>query len=104
MAKVDYAYPIESLHGKVSKAHQTGFAKRKDTDAKYTQTYTPRNVTPSSNELQARAKFAAAAKATRTRLQDPSQAAADQVAFAQQNRYKTLYGFVFAQVYNSANN
>lgn len=40
MAKVDYNYPIEALHGKVKRTHSVGFAMRKETGAKYTQTYT----------------------------------------------------------------
>lgn len=40
MAKVDYTYPIEALHGKVKRTHSVGFAMRKETGAKYTQTYT----------------------------------------------------------------
>lgn len=103
MAKVDYNFPVEALHGKVQKTHNVGFAKRKDTGVNFTQTYTSRSHTPSENELSARAKFSAAAKATRARLQDPKQAATDQVAFQQQHKYKTLYGFVFNLVYNSQN-
>ena len=40
MAKVDYNYPIEALHGKVKRTHSVGFAMRKETGAKYAQTYT----------------------------------------------------------------
>lgn len=40
-------------------------------------------------------KFKACVKATRARLLDAQQSAADKVAFAQQTRYKTLYQFVF---------
>ena len=51
-------------------------------------------------ELQHRAKFAAVCSATRSRMADPSQAAADMAAFKAQTKYKTLYRYVFRQEWN----
>ena len=48
-----------------------------------------------------RAKFAAVAAATRSRMADPSQAAADMMAFKAQTKYKTLYRYVFRQEWNA---
>ena len=99
MAKVDYAYPVEALHGKVKKTHTVGFALRKETGCKFTQTYTSRIAAPSEAQNEAQQKFTAAVKATRVRLADASKQAQDIVAFKKQSKYKTLYGYVFSQVY-----
>ena len=99
MAKVDYAYPVEALHGKVKKTHRVGFALRKDTGCKFTQTFTPRTAAPSEAQNEVQQKFTAAVKATRLRLADASKQAQDIVAFKKQSKYKTLYGYVFSQVY-----
>lgn len=99
MAKVDYAYPVEALHGKVKKTHTVGFALRKETGCKFTQTYTSRTAAPTEAQNEVQKKFAAAVKATRVRLADASKQAQDIVAFKKQSKYKTLYGYVFSQVY-----
>lgn len=99
MAKVDYAYPVEALHEKVKKTHTVGFALRKETGCKFTQTYTSRTAAPTEAQNEAQKKFAAAVKATRVRLADASKQAQDIVAFKKQSKYKTLYGYVFSLVY-----
>lgn len=99
MAKVDYSYPVEALHGKVKKSHTVGFALRKDSGAKYTQTYTHTLTAPSEAQTEVQQKFATAVRATRTRMADASKQAADLIAFKKQSKYKTLYGYVFSQVY-----
>lgn len=101
MAKVDYAYPVEALHGKVKKIHSVGFALRKETGAKYTQTYSHTLSAPSEAQSEAQTKFATAVKATRTRMADASKQAQDLLAFRKQSKYKTLYGYVFSQVYGA---
>ncbi len=52
-------------------------------------------------ECNHRMKFAAVCAATRSRMADPSQAAADMVAFKAQTKYKTLYHYVFRQEWNA---
>ena len=99
MAKVDYTYPVEALHGKVKKSHTVGFALRKDSGAKYTQTYTHTLTAPSEAQTEVQQKFATAVKAARVRMADASKQAADLIAFKKQSKYKTLYGYVFSQVY-----
>ncbi len=99
MAKVDYAYPVEALHGKVNKTHTVGFALRKDSGAKYTQTYTHKLAAPSEAQTEVQQKFATAVKATRVRMADAQQQPKDLTAFRKQSKYKTLYGYVFSQVY-----
>lgn len=99
MAKVDYAYPVEALHGKVKKTHTVGFALRKETGCKFTQTYTSRTAAPTEAQNEVQKKFAAAVKAARVRMADASKQAQDLAAFRKQSKYKTLYGYVFSQVY-----
>lgn len=97
MAKVDYTYPIEALHGKVKRTHSVGFAMRKETGAKYTHTLTA----PSEAQSEVQQKFAAAVKAARVRMADASKQAQDLIAFKKQSKYKTLYGYVFSLVYGA---
>ena len=101
MAKVEYTYPVEALHGKVRKTHTVGFALRKDSGCKFTQTYTHTRSVPTEAQSEAQTKFATAVKATRTRMADASKQAADLIAFKKQSKYKTLYGYVFSQVYGA---
>ncbi len=99
MAKVDYAYPVEALHGKVKKTHSVGFALRKETGCKFTQSFSASAAAPTEAQTEAQQKFSAAVKAARVRMADASQQATDLAAFRKQSKYKTLYGYVFSQVY-----
>ena len=93
MGKVTYEYPVKDICGKIGKNATVGFAHRGDT--KYTVRYGKRSTPAGSAELAHRQKFSAAVKATRERMLDSQQNAADKVAFAQQTKYKTLYQYVF---------
>ena len=93
MGKVTYEYPIKDICGKIGKNATMGFAHRGDT--KYTVRYGKRSTPVGSAEQAHRNKFSAAVKATRQRMLDSQQNAADKVAFAQQTKYKTLYQYVF---------
>ena len=55
----------------------------------------PRSTSVGGAEIAHRNKFSAAVKATRQRLMDAQQSAADKLAFSKQTKYKTLYQFVF---------
>ncbi len=99
MAKVDYAYPVEALHGKVKKTHTVGFALRKDSGCKFTQTFNPTQAAPTEAQTEVQQKFAAAVKAARVRMADAQKQAQDLAAFKKQSKYKTLYGYVFSLVY-----
>ncbi len=99
MASVDYAYPVEALHGKVNRRHTVGFAQRQDTGRKFTQTHGKRTTDITAAEQELRNLFATAVRATYTRMADPAQSVTDKAAFAKQTKYKTLYGYVFSQVY-----
>ena len=93
MGKVTYEYPVKDICGKIGKNATVGFAHRGDT--KYTVRYGKRSTPASGAELAHRNKFSAAVKATRQRMLDSQQNAADKIAFAQQTKYKTLYQYVF---------
>ena len=93
MGKVTYEYPVKDICGKIGKNATVGFAHRGDT--KYTVRYGQRSTPAGQAELAHRQKFSAAVKATRQRMLDSQQNAADKIAFAQQTKYKTLYQYVF---------
>ena len=93
MGKVTYEYPVKDICGKIGKNATVGFAHRGDT--KYTVRYGKRSTPAGSAEQAHRNKFSAAVKATRQRMLDSQQNAADKIAFAQQTKYKTLYQYVF---------
>ena len=93
MGKVTYEYPVKDICGKIGKNATVGFAHRGDT--KYTVRYGKRSTPAGQAELAHRQKFSAAVKATRERMLDSQQNAADKIAFAQQTKYKTLYQYVF---------
>ena len=99
MAKVDYAYPVEALHGKVKKTHTVGFALRKETGCKFTQTFNRSDSAPTEAQTEVQQRFATAVKAARVRMADASKQAQDLAAFRKQSKYKTLYGYVFSVVY-----
>ena len=98
MAQIEYSFPIEKVHGKISKKHKVGFAHRADSNLNYTQTYGQRNYNThplSSKETAIRTKFAAVGDAVRARMIDPTKMAADQAAFLEQSKYKRMWGFLW---------
>ena len=95
MAKVEYAFPVEVIHGKVAKRHKIGFAHRKASKLNYTQSYSPRSTRYSQAEKDHQAKFAAVAAMVNARLADPNQMPLDQLAFKGQSKYKTLRQYVW---------
>ena len=94
MAKVEYAFPVETIHGKVAKRHKIGFAHRKASKLNYTQSYSKRSTKYSQAEKDHQAKFAAVAAMVNARLADPNQMPLDQLAFKGQSKYKTLRQYV----------
>ena len=101
-----YLAPVENASGKIFGKKQTWMAVRRLTGKRQkgcsvTGERDMVNHPYTEKELQHRAKFAAVCSATRSRMADPSQAAADMAAFKAQTKYKTLYRYVFRQVWNS---
>ena len=106
MAKVEYVAPVDAVHGKLSKGDKYGFARRKKPNnngerPNFTFVHTKRTTPVSQEELNRRNAFKQAAIATRERLNDPDQSLTDQIAFAQQTKYKTIYDYVFNQCYKA---
>ena len=101
MAKVEYAFPVEKIHGKVAKHHKIGFAHRAASKLNYTQAYGKRTTKYSQAEKDHQAKFAAVAAATNARLADPNQMPIDQTAFKAQSKYTTLRQYVWNQEWNA---
>ena len=104
--KVTYKEPIESASGKIFghksqfiAVHRPWSEKRKNGTCAQGQRDL-KNYPYTERELMHRAKFAAVCAATRSRMADPSQAAADMMAFKAQTKYKTLYHYVFRQEWN----
>ena len=95
MAKVEYAFPVETIHGKVAKSHKIGFAHRAASKLNYTQSYGKRKTKYSQAEIDHQTMFGAVAKAVNARLADPNQAPLDQMAFKEQSKYKTLRQYVW---------
>ena len=95
MAKVKFMYPVADVCGKIDKSSRVIFAHRGN--SKYTMYQGTRTTPVTANELAQRSKFAEVVKNTRARMQDPTQLAADQIAFAAQSECKTLYQYVFKQ-------
>lgn len=59
----------------------------------------PRSKDFSQEEQQRWKLFGDVVKATRERLNNPDQSLADQIAYSQQTKYKSLYAYVFNQEY-----
>ena len=105
--KVTYKEPIESASGKIFghksqfiAVHRPWSEKRKNGTCAQGQRDL-KNKPYTEKELMRRVKFAAVCAATRSRMADTSQAAADMMAFKAQTKYKTLYHYVFRQEWNA---
>ena len=101
MAKVEYSFPVDKVHGKVSKSHKIGFAHRKASKLNYTTSYGTRITPYSQDEMAHQEKFRAVAASTRARMKDPGKVMQDQAAFKEQSKYKTFYRYVFNQEWES---
>ena len=99
MAKVVFIDPVNYVSGKISKSSNTVYCYNAKTDHRFVRAYTPQQDNPTENQVALRQKFAKAVTATYTRLNDSAQRPIDEVAFAKQTKYKTIFGFVFSQVY-----
>ena len=101
MAKVEYSFPVDKIHGKISKKHKVGFAHRKASAKNYTTSYGERTTPVKSSEIEQRNKFTAVCAAARERLDDPNYINVDQLGFSKQTKYKTIWGYVFKLCWDS---
>ena len=95
MAKIEFAFPVDKIHGKVAKDHKIGFAHRKASKLNYSTSYGKRSTPYSQDEMAHQEKFAAVSTSTRARMKDPGKVMQDQAAFKEQSKYKTFYRYVF---------
>ena len=95
MAKVEYAFPVDKIHGKIAKSHKVGFAHRTASKLNYTTSYGKRSTPRSESEIAWNTKFGEISRLTHARMADPSKMTEDQQAFREQSQYKSLYQFVW---------
>jgi len=100
MAKVFYLDPIEHLSGKIAKKHRTIYCHRNASGKNYTTAQGKRSTQAGADELEARNKFRICTAAARTRMEDSTVMAADQLAFRAQSKYSTMLGFLVARAYS----
>ena len=84
MGKVVFEDPIHHISGKIAKKFRTIYNYMKATGLKYTSVHGERSTQPGSNELKARERFAAVAKAVRLRRGNLSLITQDQENFLAQ--------------------
>ena len=101
MAKIEYAFPVEKVHGKISKKHKVGFAHRNASGVNYSTMYGKRRSKPSTTELANRQRFKAVAAATAARIINPEYIQQDMAGFSKQTKYTTMWGYVFSEVYKT---
>ena len=104
MAKVEYSFPVDKIHGRISKSHQVGFAHRTASKLNYTTTYGKRSTPVSDDEKQYRTYWGQLASAVAARLKDPTKQPQDQLDFKNQTEHSTLRKFVWAKVAEEMNN
>jgi hypothetical protein len=106
MARVVYLDPIDHISGKISRKHRTVYCYLTSTGAKYTQLYTKPAGSPTAAQLVCTSKFRQAAQQTNTIMADISQLETYRTQWrthiqGTHPRYRTLRGFIFAQVYRT---
>ena len=106
MARVVYLDPIDHISGKISKKHRTTYCYLNSTGTKYTQLYTKPTSTPSAAQQATTAKFRQAAQQTNSIMADieaiePYRQAWGNLIRSGNTTYKTLRGYIFAQIYKS---
>ena len=106
MAKVTYIDPIDHISGKISRKHRTTFCYRTGTGAKYTQQHTTPTGEPTAAQIAGKTKFKQAAQQTNAIMQDIDRLTPYRTAWISKikggnTQYKTLRGYIFAQVYKS---
>ncbi len=91
--------PWQRVGGKISKKRTQVVWAQNAYGTRYTQVLSKRSTLFSSSEIAVQDKFRQVSAKVVEVLSDATQRAQYQVAFAQQSRYKTLRGYIFAQEY-----
>ena len=112
MAKVTYIDPIKSVSGKLTKAHSTVLNVRRAATSNqdmidnpcYTSWRDPsKKVQLTSGQQTWTQTFKQICSNVRARMKDPSKITADQIAFAAQSKYKTMYQYLWHQERDAMN-
>ena len=98
MAKIEFAFPVDKVHGRLSRQHKIGFAHRTASKLNYSTSYGKRSTPVSDDEKQYRSYWGQVASAVAQRMKDPTKQPQDQVAFKNQTEHSTLRKFVWAKV------
>ncbi len=104
MAKVVFNHLVDRVQGRLCKDKKSPiFAHRNDTGSNYVYHCDNPYTGPISKEQEAnRQRFASAQAETKTIMSSLDQMAPYKEAFAKQSKYKTLRGYIFAQMYKNA--
>ena len=101
MSKIKPMELLSRLSGKVCSHSNVYFAERNGTQ--YTGTIcNPYTGEPTEKQVAVRTKFTATIEAMNALTEDQKEAYAE--AFKKQKKYRTLRGYIFAQLYNQPNN
>ena len=101
MAKIKPMELLSRLSGKVCGHSNTYFAERNGTQ--YTGTIcNPFKGEPTAKQIAVREAFTATTEAIKNLT--PEQKTEYEVAFKKQKKYRSLQGYIFAQLYNQTNN
>lgn len=104
MAEIKLHDPLQEVHGKLSKKNgRVEYKHRRDSGIRYTgmrQELTRRekalrNEQRSAAQKAISSQFAAVAKSARARMSDPTKISSDLEAFRKQQKYPTLFGYLF---------
>lgn len=104
MAKIEFAFPVDKVHGRLSRQHKIGFAHRTASKLNYSTSYGKRSTPVSDDEKQYRTYWGQVASAVAARLKDPTKQAQDQVAFKNQSEYPTLRAYLWHVCSEEINN
>ena len=104
MAKIEFAFPVDKVHGRLSRQHKIGFAHRTASKLNYSTSYGQRSTPVSDDEKQYRSYWGQVASAVAARMKDPPRQPQDQVAFKNQSEYPTLRAYLWHVCSEEINN
>ena len=104
MAKIEFAFPVDKVHGRLSRQHKIGFAHRTASKLNYSTSYGKRSTPVSDDEKQYRSYWGQVASAVAQRMKDPTKQAQDQLAFKNQSEYPTLRAYLWHVCSEEINN
>ena len=104
MAKIEFAFPVDKVHGRLSRQHKIGFAHRTASKLNYSTSYGKRSTPVSDDEKQYRSYWGQVASAVAARMKDPTKQPQDQLDFKNQSEYPTLRAYLWHVCSEEINN